>query len=153
MSETFVRRSRIEAPAERVFAWHAQPGAFQRLTPPWERIEILEAAAGIRDGARGAFRVRMGPFRVRWEFEHRGYVEGCEFQDFQRSGPFRRWEHTHRFIPDGAAACWLEDSIKYDLPMGAAGNFFAGWFVKRKLQKLFAYRHRITSEAFAATEP
>ena len=153
MSETFIRRARIEAPAEKVFAWHAQPGALERLTPPWEPIEILEPAAGIRDGAHGAFRVRMGPFRVRWEFEHRGYAEGREFQDFQRSGPFRHWEHTHRFIPDGVAACWLEDSIQYDLPMGAAGNFFAGWFVKRKLEKLFAYRHRVTSEAFAAKGP
>ena len=145
MSETFVRRSRIEAPAEKVFAWHAQPGALERLTPPWEPIEILEPAAGIRDGAHGAFRVRMGPFRVRWEFEHRGYVEGREFQDFQRSGPFRRCEL--------AAACWLEDRIEYELHMGVVGGLFAGWFVRRKLEKLFAYRHRVTSEAFAAKGP
>ncbi|HKV28413.1 MAG TPA: SRPBCC family protein [Candidatus Acidoferrales bacterium] len=148
MSETFVRRSRIEASAEEVFAWHAEPGALERLTPPWEPVEILERAPGIHDGARGVLRVRMGPFRVRWEFEHRGYIEGREFQDFQRSGPFHRWEHTHRFIPDGTAACWLEDRIDYDLPMGAMGAFVAGGFVKRKLKKLFAYRHRVTSQAF-----
>lgn len=153
MSETFIRRARIEAPAEKVFAWHAQAGALERLTPPWEPIEILERAAGIQNGAHGAFRVHMGPFRVRWEFQHRGYVEGREFQDFQRSGPFRRWEHTHRFIPDGANACWLEDRIEYELPMGAVGSLFAGWFVKRKLERLFAYRHRVTSEAFAAKGP
>lgn len=153
MSETFVRRVRIEAPTQKVFAWHAQPGALERLTPPWEPIEILEPASGIQDGAHGAFRVRMGPLSVRWEFEHRGYVEGREFQDFQRSGPFRRWEHTHRFIPDGAKACWVEDRIEYELPMGALGSLLAGWFVKRKLEKLFAYRHRVTSEAFAAKGP
>ncbi|MGH9865913.1 MAG: SRPBCC family protein, partial [Candidatus Acidiferrales bacterium] len=83
-------------------------------------------------------------------FEHLGYIEGREFQYFQRSGPFRRWEHTHRFIPDGPEACWVEDHIQYELPMGALGSLFGGWFVKRKLEKLFAYRHRVTSEAFAA---
>jgi len=148
MSNIFVWRSRIEAPAEKVFEWHAQPGALERLTPSWEPIEIIVPAQSIHDGARGAFRVRVGPFRVRWEFEHRGYVEGRQFQDLQRSGPFRRWEHTHRFTPDGPAACWLEDRIEYELPMGALGSFFTDWLVKRKLKRLFAYRHRVTSEAF-----
>lgn len=150
MSDTFVQRSRIEASTEKVFEWHARPGALERLTPPWEPIEILAPAPSIHDGARGAFRVRVGPFRVRWEFEHRGYIEGRQFQDFQRCGPFRRWEHTHRFIPDGTAACWLEDRIEYELPMGVLGSFFASWLVKRKLQKLFAYRHRVTAEALTA---
>lgn len=148
MSDTFVRRSRIEAPAEKVFEWHARPGALERLTPPWEPIEIVAPVPSIHDGARGAFRVRVGPFHVRWEFEHRGYIEGHQFQDFQLSGPFGRWEHTHQFIPDGPAACWLVDRIEYELPMGALGGFFAGWLVKRKLERLFAYRHRVTSEVF-----
>ncbi|MFZ0414625.1 MAG: SRPBCC family protein [Candidatus Acidiferrales bacterium] len=111
MAEVFVRRTRIGAPAENVFEWHASPGALQLLTPPWERAEVVEPTPDIHDGARGALRVRIGPFSVRSEFEHGGYQEGREFQDVQISGPFRRWEHTHRFIPNGPNACWLEDSI------------------------------------------
>jgi len=149
MTEIFVRRTRIEAPAEKVFEWHARPGALERLTPPWEPVEAVEPSPSIHDGARGAFRVRVGPFHVRWDFEHKGYQEGRQFQDFQRSGPFRRWEHTHRFIPDGPGACWLEDRIEYELPLGAPGRFLAGWFVKRKLERLFAYRHRVTADGFA----
>ena len=38
----FIRRSRIPAPAEAVFDWHARPGAFERLTPPWQPVEIVE---------------------------------------------------------------------------------------------------------------
>ena len=148
MAAVFVRRSHIEAPAEKVFEWHARPGALERLTPPWERAEVIEPAPGIRDGARGALRVRVGPFPVRWEFDHRGYQEGREFQDVQTAGPFRRWEHTHRFIPDGPNACWLEDSIVYELPLGALGEAFGGRFVRRKLEKLFAYRHEVTAQAF-----
>ena len=33
-TETFIRRSRISAPAGDVYAWHALPGALERLTPP-----------------------------------------------------------------------------------------------------------------------
>src|SRR5271168_4141719 len=67
----FIAKSRIEAPAEEVFRWHARPDALERLSPPWEPVEILERAPGIRDGDRGALRVRLGPFKIRWLFEHR----------------------------------------------------------------------------------
>ena len=39
------------------------------------------------------------------------------FRDEQVSGPFSQWVHTHRFIPDGANASWLEDRIEYKLQL------------------------------------
>jgi uncharacterized protein len=147
--KVFVAQSIINALAEEVFCWHAEPGALERLTPPWEPLEVLERAPGVRNGDRGVLRVRVGPFRVRWEFEHRDYVEGRQFRDVQIRGPFRRWSHTHRMTPEGPKFCRLEDRIEYELPLGFVGNFLGGWFVRRKLQKLFRYRHNVTAEAMA----
>jgi len=147
----FVAASRIEASAEQVFHWHAESGALERLTPPWEKIEIIERAPGIRDGDSGAMWVYVGPFRVRWNFEHRGYIEARQFRDVQTSGPFRRWEHTHLITPDGPEACQLEDRIEYELPFGALGDFFGGWLVRRKLARVFEYRHRVTADAMRAS--
>jgi len=146
----FVARSQIQATAEDVFRWHAEPGALEKLTPPWESVEVEQRAPGIHNGDRGALRVRFGPFRLRWVFEHRDYIEGRQFRDVQLSGPFRRWEHTHLFTPEGPGVCILEDRIDYEFPLGALGIFLAAWFVHPKLKKLFAYRHRVTAEA---TEP
>jgi ligand-binding SRPBCC domain-containing protein len=143
----FVACSQIHASAEDVFRWHAEPGALERLTPPWEPVEMELRAPGIRNGDRGALRVRLGPFRIRWVFEHRDYIEGRQFRDVQLSGPFHRWEHTHLFTPQSHGVCILEDCIDYELPLGPLGNFLAGRFVQRKLKKLFAYRHRVTAEA------
>ena len=42
----FVYTSRIAASAERVFRWDAEPGALARLTPPWEKMEVVGAGAG-----------------------------------------------------------------------------------------------------------
>lgn len=147
----FVVRSRIDAPAEEVFRWHAQPDALERLSPPWEPVEILQRAPGIRDDDRGALRVRIGPFKIRWSFAHRDYIEGRQFRDVQISGPFRRWEHTHKMDPLGPSACILTDIICYELPLGRVGNFLGGRFVQRKLARLFEYRHRVTADAFRSS--
>ncbi len=143
----FVACSRIEAPAERVFAFHESPGALERLTPPWEPVEFVQRPANIKDGARAVLRVGPWPVRMRWELEHRGYVAGREFSDVQLSGPFRSWTHRHLMTPQGSAACTLEDRIEYELPLGALGKFFGDWFVRRKLKRLFEFRHRATAEA------
>jgi ligand-binding SRPBCC domain-containing protein len=148
----FVYSSRIEASAEQVFLWHAERGALERLTPPWEAMEVVEPSPGIRDGDHGVLRVRFGPFRILWKFEHRDYIEGRRFQDVQTTGPFRRWVHTHSFTPDGASACRLEDRIEYELPFGALGNLLGGWLIRRKLARTFQYRHRVTAEAMCAPD-
>ena len=57
---TFVKRSRMDAPAEEVFRWHARPGAFERLTPPWEKVEVLARSGGLEAGARVTLRTSAG---------------------------------------------------------------------------------------------
>ena len=60
-TEVFVRRVRIPAPAAEVFRWHLRPGAFERLAPPWEPLEVVERTGGIADGGRVVLRLRIGP--------------------------------------------------------------------------------------------
>ncbi len=148
--EVFVRRTRIEAPVGEVFAWHARPGALERLTPPWETVEVVERTGGIKDGARVVLRIRQGPLTLRWVAEHRDYVDGRQFRDVQIVGPFASWEHTHRFEADGPSACRLEDRIEYALPLGNVGRVLGGACVREKLDLLFDYRHRTTRDDIAA---
>jgi len=148
--ERFIKRSPMRASAEAVFRWHALPGALEKLTPPWESVELIDQADGIRDGGRVTLRIRMGPFQIRWVAEHRDYIENRRFCDVQVEGPFAKWEHTHLFEPAGPSACYLEDRIEYALPMGRTGSIFFGAFTRRKLERLFAYRHRVTFDATAA---
>jgi uncharacterized protein (TIGR01777 family) len=146
LSERFVRRVRIAAPAAEVFQWHARPGALERLTPPWEPVQVLERTGGIENGARVVLGASIGPFRFRWVAEHRDYQEGQQFRDVQVSGPFALWDHTHRVEPDGPDACFLEDDITYALPLGAIGRVLGGPLAQRKLNALFDYRHRTTKQ-------
>jgi len=141
----FIRRTRIDAPAAEVYAWHSLPGALEQLTPPSEHVRIIERTGGIERGARVVLQIGRWPFRRRWVAEHGDFEEGRFFSDAQVSGPFARWTHTHIFEPDGPSACFLEDRVEYALPFGALGRWFAGWYVRRKLARLFEYRHGVTA--------
>lgn len=141
MNEVFQFRTRLEVSAEDAFLWHARQGAFERLSPPWEHVEVLQRTGGIQNGAVTTLLLRMGPLKIKWVARHFDCVEGRQFKDRQESGPFSFWEHTHRFEPEGSDACWMEDRVEYKLLLGSAGKFFAGAAIQCKLARMFQYRH------------
>jgi len=146
---TFQRSIRVPVPVEELFAWHERPGAFARLSPPWDSPTILEQSGGIRDGATVALRVHSGPIATTWRLVHRDYIENVQFVDELREGPFAHWVHTHRFSADGPRASVLADQISYALPMGAIGDAVAGGFAQSTLERVFSYRHEIMAADFA----
>ena len=143
-------RSRLEVPAAAAFAWHTRPGAFERLSPAWDRVRVVErSGTGVEDGARLVLEIRKGPARQRWVAVHSGYEPGRRFVDTQESGPFAAWQHTHTVEPDGDDACTLEDSIAYSLPGGLLGATLGGPIARRTLQRMFAFRHVRTRDDLA----
>lgn len=145
----FVLRSPMTVSAETVFNWHCRPGAFERLTPPWEAVRVLEQTGGIADGGRVVLTVRAGGFWRRWVAKHSNYEQGRQFCDVQTEGPFAHWRHCHRVVPDGPDRCYLEDDIEYALPFGWLGAWLGGAFIRRKLSRMFRYRHQITAADLA----
>ena len=127
------RASRLPCSSDAAFAWHERPGAFERLTPPWEHAEVVERSGGIKDGGRVVVRVGA-PVAFRWVARHRDYQAGRQFVDEQVEGPFSRWVHLHRFDPDGPSACVITDRIDYSLPLGAAGAAGEPFLVRPRLQ-------------------
>jgi hypothetical protein len=148
--DLYVHRSRIAAPAGAVFAWHMRPGALERLTPPWERVRVLERDPEIAEGSRVVLRVPVGPLGLTWTAVHRDVVPGRAFTDEQVAGPFARWVHTHHMEPDGPTASFLEDRIEYALPGGSLGRLAGGPAVRAMLRRMFAYRHATIAGDLAA---
>jgi len=148
----FHRRVELKADARTVFDWHTRPGAFERLLPPWDQVSLNGPPAPIEPGARQEVVVPLGPLRVRWRSEITAVEAGREFKDVQLSGPFAMWEHTHSMNPTGPGRSSLEERVRYALPLGRLGSAVAGRFVRRKLERMFAYRHRITVQDLARHE-
>ncbi len=143
MNETFEFSSVFPSPAHEVFDWHKKECAFQRLSPPWDEVQILERSKGIEKGARTVIAVKIWPIWKKWIAEHIDYKEGVSFTDRQLSGPFASWEHSHIITPVNSISSKLTDHIEYKLPLGFLGKLFGGQFIQKKLQRMFRYRHTI----------
>lgn len=142
---TYTTSIRIAASAERVFAFHTEPANLLRITPGKIKVDILRFdPAG--EGAMVELRVRPLPLiATRWlmrfdVFEPPADGRPGRLQDTQQRGPFRAWRQLREFIPDGADACLLRDTVEYALPFGALGRLLDRLVVRREVRKMFAHR-------------
>ena len=138
-----VYSSVVDAPRDEVFAWHTRPGAFDRLSPPWQPMRLVTEAASLKDG-----RATLAlPGGLRWVAEHQtdSYDPPRRFVDTIGSGgpaslPARmavRWRHTHEFEDVGNNRTRVTDRVDTPVP---------GW----ALRPTFAYRHRQLADDLAA---
>lgn len=143
---TLERSTSLPVSAETAYAWHERPGAFDRLVPPWENVKV-EEHEGIEEDALARLRVRVGPLSLRWHARHEDVRPGRSFSDVQTKGPFASWHHTHHFedVDNGSE---LTDQIEYELPGGPLGSVAEG-SIRKRLERQFDYRHRITRQDLA----
>jgi uncharacterized protein (TIGR01777 family) len=133
-------RTRLPVPAASAFAWHERRGAFERLSPPWRRVRVIERAGGIGNGARVT--LDLGFPLGHWRLEHYDHQPGRAFHDRQLAGPFAHYVHAHRFH-EAAGCSVLEDRIDWGLPLWPL-SAPAEHNVRHEFERLFAWRHRVT---------
>lgn len=139
----FSKRTRINVPVERLFKWHAEKGAIERMTPPWVPMQMISRnRPGIEKGVRVTFRLHIFKIPFIWESEHIEHVENKIFKDRQVKGPFKIWEHSHIFSSDGTRSAYIEDRVKFKLPFGFLGALFNRYALKQ-FERMFSYRHRV----------
>ena len=82
-------------------------------------------------------------------YPHRPGVEGSDWssRSYFRAMLTSPGPQFSDVVPDGPGASVLEDRIVYRLPGGRLAELAAGWLVRRRLDRLFAFRHRVTAEA------
>lgn len=148
----FEKETRIAASPSVVFAFHESPGALERLTPPWERVKLVEGGDSLRPGSRVVLSIPVGPFRMSWVAEHTEYEPGRMFADRQVEGPFASWYHRHHFLDDGRGGTILRDEIDYEPPLGALGRWLGSGPIRSRLRKMFDYRHELTRRLIESGE-
>jgi ligand-binding SRPBCC domain-containing protein len=137
---TYELRTRIRLPQPRpeVFAFFADAGNLQALTPPWLHFQILTPMPlAMQRGALLDYRLRLRGIPVRWRTAITAWEPPCRFVDEQLRGPYRLWVHEHTFeeTPDGGTA--VADRVRYRVPGGALVNRL---LVARDLKAVFTFR-------------
>lgn len=153
MTFHFERVLDLDVPVAVLWAFHERPDALEVLRPPWERMEVVQPPRSLEVGTRVILKAYIGPVPMTIISEHVAYEKGRLFTDRMVRGPFKSFVHEHRFSEGGAhgpSGSRLVDAIDFELPGGALGRKFGGPVALARLDKLFAYRHRVTAEACRA---
>ena len=106
-------------------------------------MEIIDNTGGINNNDNSIFRIKLGPITFKWVAKHFGYIHNLQFQDKIIKGPFKKWIHTHSFIPQGENQCIIEDKIDYMPRFGKIGSKIIQKRIQNYLNQLFIYRERI----------
>jgi len=144
MSPVFTRKSPMPVSAWELYTWHARPGAFERLIPPFESVKV-ERVPELKEKEKVILEMWTGPKRDRWVGQICDVIPGKSFRDELIKGPMTAWNHHHLFRDAGDGTSILEDRVEYTLPMGCLGRTFGSGFARRKLRQVFEYRHAVTA--------
>lgn len=141
------RSQRLELPIERAFEFFSRARNLTAITPPWMGFEVVTPGPiEMRPGALIDYRLKLHGVPVRWRTRIAVWEPPVRFIDVQIRGPYALWEHTHTFEPCGEHAVRIDDRVRYAMPLGMIGRAAHAAFVKRDLDRVFAYRERAVAE-------
>jgi len=134
---------RVERPIEEVFAFFERPENLDSITPPELNFRILTPSPiTMEKGTLIDYTVRITGIPLRWTTYIARYEPPHCFVDVQVRGPYSFWHHTHTFRAVSDHATLIEDEVLYLLPYGIVGRAVHALWVRRQLERIFAYRAR-----------
>lgn len=145
MTEVHARReSHLDASVEQLVSYHELPSAFERLSPPWRSVRLVDRTGGLEPGSGTVFKGRFGIIPFTWVAEHVEH-DGIGFTDVMRRGPFASWRHRHNFIPRDSGS-GLVDDIRAKLPFSSLVPGMVRSQVQRDIEAMLRYRHLVTQD-------
>jgi ligand-binding SRPBCC domain-containing protein len=134
---------------DEVFAFFADPGNLDRLTPPWLRFRIATPLPLVmRQGMQIDYRLRIRGLPLRWTSRITEWEPPHGFTDLQVRGPYRYWRHQHRFrAVAGGTEC--EDIVDFEGRGGWAEPLLHRMFVGPDLRRIFEFRRCALQRIFA----
>lgn len=137
-AERLTRRVRLETSAQRAFAWHVRPEAFERLAPAWRDARVLASAAAPANESEIRLREGRGIWRWTRIVRLHGLRPPGEFLEERRGGLFPPQTHFHRFEAEGSTGCVHTEEVEFRTPAG-----FAADRLRAEIQRHLHFRHAV----------
>lgn len=138
----------VPQPIDDVFAFFSDAHNLEAITPPWLGFKVLSMSTdGIEEGTKIEYRLNLHGVSMKWRTEIRRWDRPHSFIDFQESGPYKLWHHTHRFEAHGERTKMV-DVVRYTLPFGVLGRVVHKLKVRDDVCRIFEYRRQRIEEVF-----
>lgn len=147
-------RQRVPASLDEVWAFFSDARNLLAVTPPHLNLKVTNKVYGESVYAGQVMTYKVKPLlgiALAWMTEITHVQDKHHFVDEQRKGPYKLWHHQHHF-KDIEGGTEMTDLVHYRLPMGPLGNIANSLFVKKELEKIFAYRYQKIVELFGKWE-
>jgi hypothetical protein len=138
----------LPRPREEIFAFFADAGNLERITPAFLHFHILTPRPiPMQAGTLIDYQLRLFGVPFHWKTRIESFDPPSFFTDVQLTGPYRRWHHRHDFTdaPNGTTMC---DRVEYELPLGPLGAIAQTLFVRRAVNQIFDHRNATITKIF-----
>lgn len=134
---------------DKAWGFFSTPRNLNLITPNDMIFEIQsEVPEKMHEGLLIQYKIR--PFMnipFRWTTEITHIKEKEYFIDEQRFGPYRFWHHEHHFRQTKNGVL-MTDILHYDVGKWVFGEVANKFFVHKKVQQIFDFRHQKLTDIF-----
>ena len=135
----------LDAPIDRVFAFHGNPRNIPAISPGWQQVEIKQGDVQARVSGEFEIVVRFfGVLSLSWRGVWREVDAPGMLVDEAIRSPFAYWRHRHEFTALDPGRTRMTDHITYAFSGGWLGKWFGETFGRVQFGWMFADRHART---------
>ncbi len=143
----FERSVAVSSPVQEAFDFLLRPANIITISPPEIGLSFVSAPEVVSLGSVMEFKVL-----ARGQVQHISHeitrLESPDvFTERQIKGPFKSWEHEHRFETDGESVVII-DRISFEPPSGLLGLLVTEAKILESLDDGFSHRHEQLQQIF-----
>jgi len=143
MKHTLTFETSLPCSVKTLFDFHADTTNLPLITPKDTSVEILKLETPLKEDNEAVLRIKKGWLAFTWELTFEKVDYPHLIVDVATRSPFKFFRHEHHFIEVNGGHSILRDEVTFSLPFEPL-SAIAVWFVKKDMQKMFAYRHAQT---------
>lgn len=144
------REQQLNCDVQTAWKFFSAAGNLPKITPPEMKFTILSDLPDETIYPGMIINYTVAPIlgiTLHWKTKILEVFPENNFTDFQEKGPYKLWNHFHEFIPNEKGVL-VRDTVDYELPFGILGKIAHALFVKKKLNFIFDYRHKVIEQLF-----